>query len=429
MERGSRSKLDELEEKSKMKSKCFIFLLVSFFLPVFSAFSQNTSEGKAADYFNAQISDADKLKVFNNLWETVNRFYFDKTFNGNDWNKLREIYRPRILSAKNKVELRQILNQIIGELDTSHLKVSFEINMSGKTLKEIFGENFDYKNNIIAFGYGFETAKFDTQTVVTKVEKKSSAENSGVKVGWIQKSCKFSPITKEVGDSLIFNENANCIFSTELDEEQTIILNQNWFLSPVSKTRRESKIIAENVLYLKFREFDKGSGKWFNQQISANSNARTIIIDLRDNFGGLRDEMRDCLSGFFPPKTVVGEFIERNSEEKNFAVGSENYYKKDVIVLINGNSYSGAEIFAAAIQDLKRGKIIGQTSGGEVLNSVSKGISNGFNLLIAIRDYKTIKGKRLEKVGVKPDLEIPFSIVDFRKNHDIILEKTLELFK
>ena len=89
----------------------------------------------------------------------------------------------------------------------------------------------------------------------------------------------------------------------------------------------------------------------------------------------------------------------------------------------------GAEIFAAAFQDFKRGKVIGYQSSGLVLNSIEKSLSNGFKLQIAVRDYKTANGIRLEGKGVKPDLEIPFLIEDLRQNHDSVLEKTLEVLR
>ncbi|HQU82000.1 MAG TPA: S41 family peptidase [Pyrinomonadaceae bacterium] len=405
--------------KNKNLVPLLIFLIIFHSLPVFG---QN-------DFLKAQISDADKLKVFNNLWEIVNRLYFDSTFNGNDWRKLRDIYQPQTLKAKNKIELKQILNKMVGELNTSHLEVSFEISLSGKTLKRILGENIDYKQNTIPFGYGFETAKFDDQTVVKKVEKNSPADQKGVKVGWIQKTCEFIPVTKEIADSITYGETANCVFVTETEDNKVISINQNLYLVPISKTYRESKIIDGSILYLKFTEFDKGLGSWVERQISANSNAKTVIIDLRDNFGGLTDELRKSLSVFFPPKTAVGEFIERDLDEKKLIVGSENYYKGNVIVLINGGSYSSAEIFAAAVQDLGRGKIAGQVSGGQVLNSLDKSLSNGYKLQIALRDYKTIKGVRLEKKGVTPDRIIPFSIKDFRNRNDVVLAKVLEDLK
>jgi carboxyl-terminal processing protease len=97
--------------------------------------------------------------------------------------------------------------------------------------------------------------------------------------------------------------------------------------------------------------------------------------------------------------------------------------------LIDGNSVSGAEILASAFQESGRGKIVGQKSAGEVLNGITKSLSNGLKLYVAVRDYKTVKGIRLEGKGVTPDIVVPLIIEDFRKQHDAALEKALEILK
>jgi len=412
------------------KPVSIIFVLIFFVCQSHFAFGQEKYLGDRKSYIaKTQIADADKIKVFNNLRETVNRLYFDSAFNGNDWVKLCEIYQPQVLAAKNKIELKQILNKLVGELKTSHLNVSFEISLRGKTIEHIFGEKVDYKRNNIIFGYGYSLANFDNQLVVTQVEKDSGAEQARIKTGWIQRSCEVHPSIKSIGDSAAFSETADCVFSTETELNKAVTVSQSWFLSPFSNTQRISKILSDNILYLKFKEFDKGSGEWLKRQILGNSSAKAVIVDLRDNSGGLVDEVKKSLSVFFPPETLIGEFIERDLDEKKIRVGSDNQYTGQIVVLIGGNSFSGAEIFASAFRESERGKVIGQKSGGQVLNGLEKSLSNGFKLYIAFRDYKTVKGIRLEGNGVSPTVEIPFAIEDFRQQRDIILAKALEILK
>lgn len=413
-----------------MQIKIALKFLVLFGIaaqPFFTYGQDETYNDRKSYYTKSQISEADKLKVFNNLFEIVNRMYFDSTFNGRDWAKLRVVYEPQAQAAANKSELKDVLNRFVGELKTSHLNVSYEIGISGKTLDKMFGDNIEYKKNYIFFGYGYSTAAFDNQTVVTEVEKNSNAEQSGVKPGWIVKSCESHPLTKKLNDNLVFTETADCVFSTEAETEKKLTLSQSWFLMPRSNTQRFGKLLAHNILYLKFTRFDDGSAEWIKQQIAAHISAKAVIVDLRSNGGGLLSELKKSLSIFFPAPTVIGQFIERDLDEKSARVGSDNPYQGQVVVLINGSSYSASEIFAAAFQEFERGWVIGQKSGGQVLNSVTKSLSNGFTLLIAFRDFKTVKGVRLEGRGVTPDVEVPFSILDFRLQHDVILEKALKI--
>ena len=98
---------------------------IKFFLHVFAlsllvfhsnnVFSQKDNAADRKSYLTkVQISETDKIKVFNNLWETVNRLYFDPAFNGNNWVKLREIYLPQAVAAKDKTELVRVLNKMLG---------------------------------------------------------------------------------------------------------------------------------------------------------------------------------------------------------------------------------------------------------------------------------------------------------------------------
>ncbi|HEX3101941.1 MAG TPA: S41 family peptidase, partial [Pyrinomonadaceae bacterium] len=100
-----------------------------------------------------------------------------------------------------------------------------------------------------------------------------------------------------------------------------------------------------------------------------------------------------------------------------------------IAVLVDDESYSGAEIFAQVIQESGRGKIVGTHTKGQVLNSMEFGLPGDFRTSIAFRDYRSPKGQRIEGKGVKPDVEVPVTIGDIARSHDAALEKALETIK
>ena len=157
--------------------------------------------------------------------------------------------------------------------------------------------------------------------------------------------------------------------------------------------------------------------------------SKKLVVDLRGNSGGYLHEVKQALALFFPPKTIIGYSVERDLGENSHSVGTADFYKGDITVLINEKSYSGAEIFAATIQETGRGQIVGQKSSGVVLEGITKNLPNNLRLYVAIRDYKTARGSRLEAVGVTPDTIVSPTIEDFRQRRDPALERTLEIMK
>lgn len=370
-------------------------LFITFFLVNLFALCQSLYFGQSANSFDrkyyftkSSISETEKQLVFKNFWESVNKSYFDATFNGNDWTKLREAYYPQIMEAKNKIELRDALNKMLAELKVSHLAVRLEISLRGKILESMFGKNIDYKKNGIVFGTGFSTKRIGNENLVARVAKNSSADENGVKRGWILKEFTTSPSFEKIGDEFAFKESWHATFLDENKLERKVSSQLSWYLLPRAKYEMVARKLDEKTLYLKFSAFDKDISKWMQQQILQNAEAENLVIDLRENYGGYLQELKKSLSLFFPPDTTVGTFIERYSDESQLKVGSENYFKKKIFVLIDGETASAAEIMAQSFKESKRGQIIGQKSSGQVLNSFEKNISNGFKLQIAFRDYK-----------------------------------------
>src|SRR5207244_9873826 len=84
---------------------------------------------KPAAHDSLTISREDRLKVFEKLWETVNEKYFDPQFNGVNWAQMKEKYRPQAETAKNKIQLREVLQEMLNELHSSHLRVDLEVKL------------------------------------------------------------------------------------------------------------------------------------------------------------------------------------------------------------------------------------------------------------------------------------------------------------
>ncbi len=157
---------------------------------------------------------------------------------------------------------------------------------------------------------------------------------------------------------------------------------------------------------------------------------RGIIIDLRNNGGGLLDASVKVLDQFFDEQVLVttnGRQIGQVEDLQSKRGGA--FINTPLIVLVNRGSASASEIFAGAIQDTHRGIIVGeQTFGkGSVQNVIP--LSGGASLKVTIAEWLTPNGRSIHDVGIAPDIEATRTREEFEKNEDPVMERAFELFE
>jgi len=156
---------------------------------------------------------------------------------------------------------------------------------------------------------------------------------------------------------------------------------------------------------------------------------RGVIIDLRNDGGGLLDACIQIADEFFGEQVIVrtnGRQI-GNTEEMSSHFGGA-LEKMPLVVLINHGSASASEIFAGAVQDTRRGVLVGRTSFGKgsVQNVIP--LSGGSSLKVTIAEWLTPNGRQIHDVGITPDIEIEYTDEDREAEKDLDLERALELF-
>ena len=377
----------------------------------------------------SETTAAENLKIFDAVWSKVNEYYFDPKFNGVDWAKVKETYRPQAEKAVDKNALLLLLRQMLGELKTSHVEVWIAV--SEKQLEHKIGENFDSKRDFLLLGAGFDTTTIVGQHVVSKVENNTPAGSAGIAPGWTMTAVNDVPVTNRPLAGVIELAEGKKIhyrFLNNKDKEVDLTLESVFF---VRKSSRISRPLGGNndVGYIKFDGFTAGIAGWMKQEVGKFKGAKALIIDLRDNGGGLRDEVKNSLSPFFAQDAEFGSFVERSGKIREKAVkgSGAGAFAGKVIVLINENTGSGAEIFARLMQENKRAQIVGGSSRGAVLNSRDFDLPENFMLRVAFRDYVSPAGMRLEGSGVKPDIETGLTIEDLRTGRDRVLERAVKM--
>jgi len=107
--------------------------------------------------------------------------------------------------------------------------------------------------------------------------------------------------------------------------------------------------------------------------------------------------------------------------------GRKDAYEGKLLVLIDGRTGSGGDLFAAAIQDTARGILIGRRTAGAILLGREYKLSQGFTADVAWANYFTAKNVRLEGRGVTPDEPVNYTFKDFRENNDKDMDRARAL--
>lgn len=156
---------------------------------------------------------------------------------------------------------------------------------------------------------------------------------------------------------------------------------------------------------------------------------RGMIVDLRNDGGGLLDACIRLADEFFGEQVIVrtnGRQI-GSTEELSSRFGGA-LEKMPLVVLINHGSASASEIFAGAVQDTRRGVLIGRTSYGKgsVQNVIP--LSGGSSLKVTIAEWLTPNERQIHDVGITPDIEIEYTDEDREAEIDLDMDRALELF-
>ena len=167
------------------------------------------------------------------------------------------------------------------------------------------------------------------------------------------------------------------------------------------------EIDEDKIATIQITEFDEITTEQFIESMEKAEQAgmKALVIDLRDNPGGSLSTVVDIANELLPKGLVVyTEDKEGNRQE--YKCKGKNEIQVPVVVLVNGNSASASEILAGAIQDYKKGTILGTTTFGKGIVQKIFPMSDGSALKLTISHYYTPAGNDIPGVGIVPDEEL-----------------------
>ncbi len=216
-----------------------------------------------------------------------------------------------------------------------------------------------------------------------------------------------------------------------IENKTSKIFDVNITRRMISLNTVNSKKIGD-IGYINITQFDRKTDKEFIEQYEdlKKQNVKSIVLDLRNNPGGLLDSTVK-IADYLLPQGVIVKTVDKNKKED---VQKSDFSEQNLpmVVLVNGSSASASEILTGALKDYKKATIVGEKTFGKGIVQTIIPMEKGEGLKLTISEYFSPNGNKIHKQGVKPDVEIKLDEkakgigVEFMKE-DNQLQKALEI--
>ncbi|WP_291099632.1 MULTISPECIES: S41 family peptidase [unclassified Empedobacter] len=405
-----------------VKNEKNLYALIDNSVYKFGISSTNPEKVSIKYNFNKNLA-SEFNQMYEEAWAGVEENFYDENFHGIDWKAKKEQYATFLPYVNNRNDLRILLNDMLGELNSSHLGFSS------------FGKEESRRLNYFTNETGIIFKK-DQPFTVEKILRKSPAflKNVDVQEGDILVSVN--------GQKIDQNQNRETYFTTPKKlEELTLEFDRkgktiSTKIHPISNNelksllydewiyenrQRVKKLSNDRIAYSYMKNMSTSELDVFLLDMVEQENRKDgVILDLRFNTGGnVHDKVLNFLSQrpYLKWKYREGQL----TVQPNFAPSG-----KPIVLLINEYSLSDAEMTAAGFKALKLGKIIGQETYRWIIFTSGKGLVDGSFYRLPSWGTYTLDGQNLEKTGVKPDIYIKNTFLDRLENKDPQLERAIQ---
>lgn len=276
------------------------------------------------------------------------------------------------------------------------------------TAKEYQEENTSSQGSYVGIGVVMQENKEGGVQIVQCYEG-GPGEAAGLKEGDVVSAVDGQDITEssvsEVASMIRDSDAKNVILTVHrenADEPLTITV-------PITDVELPSvfhEMLEPKIGYIRITEFKGVTEEQYTTafQDLKDQGMEKMIVDLRDNPGGLLDSVCDILRQILPEGLIVYTEDKNGNREEETCDG-KNALDIPLAVLVNENSASASEIFAGAVKDYGIGTIVGTTTYGKGIVQSIRTLSDGSAVKLTVSKYYTPKGNNIHKTGITPDVE------------------------
>lgn len=391
----------------------------------------------------AQISSLDRGRaedMLRTLASEVRKHYYDPKFQGVDWD-------AKVAEAKQKIDKTSSMNMAM-----SHIAAALDALQDSHTF--FLPPDHSYRHE-----YGLQYQMVGERCFVSHVRPQSNADAKGVKPGdeiltlngynvnrddlwkvrYVFSILRPQPELKDPSGARRQVEVAAKIREkpkiADLAPENGGVVFYDLVRDGEDRQhlmRARIREYGDELMVLKMPEFNFSAPE-IGEMMSKANRHQGLIVDLRGNPGGSVETLKYLVGGFFDKEVKMADRVGRKESKPEIAKPLHNKFTGKVVVLVDAESASAAELFARIMQLEKRGLVIGDHSSGSVMESKEFSEQTGTDTSIyygaSITEWNLIMadGKSLEHVGVTPDEVVIPSAQDLANGRDPVLARAAEL--
>ena len=295
----------------------------------------------------------------------------------------------------------------------------------------------DVTGNFVGIGiYMVKDTENDKIMVLSPI-KGGPAERAGIQPGDLIISVDGETCTAEdmsVIATKIKGEEGSTVKLEILRGNETLnfeLTRENIKVNPV-----EGEVLEGNIGYIEFSSFDTGTAEEFKTKFEElqSQGINSLIIDLRNNGGGVVDEALEIAGYILDKDSVILYEVDKDGNEQVEKTENDPIINMPVIILTNENTASSSEILAGALKDHGKATIVGTKTYGKGVIQQLLSLPDGSGLKITSEEYLTPNKTKINEIGIEPDetVELPetvTNILQVERDQDTQLQKAIEMLK
>jgi tricorn protease len=374
--------------------------------------------GSAAVNVNAAMTMDRRVEVaeaFNEAWRTLRTRFYDPKFHGVDWLAVRKRFEPVLSETATKEDFSFVLQQMIGELNASHMGSTPPASPNATTTAYL-GLGFDQDYS----GPGLKVNDVTPEGPADQVGRHVAMGEyvlaiDGDDVRWTESLYKTLTDKADKTVELLVNnkptkEGARTVKVKAINRAALDELEYNRWVD--QRKKKVDSLSGGQLAYHHIKAMDQPSLERFRREVFGDDQSKKgLVIDVRFNGGG---RIHDELFSYLTRRAHVYE----TPRDGDRSTQPFQLWERPLVLLINEQSASDAEIFPNGFRFYGLGKIVGVPTYGGVIGTNDITLVDGTRFRIPTTGWTTVDGRNLENWGVPPDIRVEMSPEDYARDDD-----------